>query len=110
MGDAIVIEDVRKRFRLYDERNQSLKAAIMRGRRARYREFVALDGVSFEIAEGSTVWCGEHTQEIRDVLFDCLFTDAELVRDLLVLETGRHQVEDGRLPVSEAPAPTPPLT
>ena len=31
MGDAaIVVDDVSKRFRLYHERNQSLKAAVMR--------------------------------------------------------------------------------
>jgi ABC-type polysaccharide/polyol phosphate transport system ATPase subunit len=51
---AIVIEDVSKRFRLYKERNQSLKAALMRGGRARYDEFWALRDVGFEIPSGST--------------------------------------------------------
>ena len=41
---AIVVDDVSKMFRLYHDRNQSLKAAVMRGRRARYEEFLALDG------------------------------------------------------------------
>ena len=54
MEPAIVVDDVWKQFRLYDERNQSLKAAMMRGRRARYRQFDALKGVSFEVAQGST--------------------------------------------------------
>ena len=54
MEQAIVVDEVWKQFRLYDERNQSLKAAVMRGRRARYREFEALKGVSFEIPEGTT--------------------------------------------------------
>ena len=49
VGAAIVVDDVWKKFRLYDERNQSLKAAVMRGRRARYKEFEALKDVSFEI-------------------------------------------------------------
>ena len=47
---AIVVDDVSKRFRLYHERNQYLKAAALRGRRARYEEFWALADVSFEIA------------------------------------------------------------
>jgi ABC-2 type transport system ATP-binding protein len=48
------VDGVSKRFRLYHERNQSLKAAAMRKRRARYEEFMALTDVSFEIEEGST--------------------------------------------------------
>ncbi|MFM7061859.1 MAG: ABC transporter ATP-binding protein [Actinomycetes bacterium] len=53
MSDAaITVDHVTKKYRLYHERNQSLKAAVMRGRRARYEEFLALDDVSFEIREG----------------------------------------------------------
>jgi ABC-type polysaccharide/polyol phosphate transport system ATPase subunit len=51
---AIRVENVRKRFRLYHERNQSVKASVMRGRRARYDEFWALDGVTFDVPAGST--------------------------------------------------------
>ena len=51
---AITVEGLSKRFRLYHDRNQSLKAAVMRGRRARYEEFWALRDVSLEIAEGVT--------------------------------------------------------
>ena len=50
----LALEGVSKRFRLYKERNQSLKAALMRGGRARYDEFWALQDVSFEVREGST--------------------------------------------------------
>ena len=53
MSAAITVDHVTKRYRLYHERNQSVKAAIMRGRRARYDEFLALDDVSFEIREGT---------------------------------------------------------
>jgi ABC-2 type transport system ATP-binding protein len=51
---AIVVDQVAKRFRVYRERNDTLKSAVMRRRRAAYEEFWALDGVSLEIAEGST--------------------------------------------------------
>jgi ABC-type polysaccharide/polyol phosphate transport system ATPase subunit len=51
---AVVVDGVSKRFRLYRERNQSLKAALMRGGRARFDEYWALRDVSFEIEEGST--------------------------------------------------------
>ena len=51
---AIVVEGVGKRFRLYHERNQSLKAAVMRRGRADYEDFWALRDVSLEIPSGST--------------------------------------------------------
>ncbi|HLT69800.1 MAG TPA: ABC transporter ATP-binding protein [Acidimicrobiales bacterium] len=55
MSDAVVRADgVWKRFRLYHERNQSLKATIMRRGRARYEDFWALKDVSFEVPAGST--------------------------------------------------------
>jgi len=50
---AIVVDDVSKRFRLYHQRNQSIKAALMRGGRASYEEFWALRDVSFEVPVGS---------------------------------------------------------
>ncbi|HEY3738149.1 MAG TPA: ABC transporter ATP-binding protein [Jatrophihabitans sp.] len=51
---AIVVDNVSKRFRMYHERNQSIKAAILRRGRAKYDEFWALRDVSFEIPKGST--------------------------------------------------------
>ena len=51
---AISVSDVSKRYRLYHERNQSLKASVMRGRRARFDEFWALRDVSLEVPEGTT--------------------------------------------------------
>jgi len=50
----ITVEDVSKLYRLYHERNQSLKAALMRRARVRYEEFWALRDVSFEVPDGST--------------------------------------------------------
>ena len=54
MDPAIRVNEVWKNFRLYHERNNHLKAAILRGRRARYEEFWALKGVDFEIPHGAT--------------------------------------------------------
>lgn len=54
MSAAIEVEDVVKRFRIYHERNQTLKSAVMRRGRGSYEDFLALDGVSFEIPEAST--------------------------------------------------------
>jgi ABC-type polysaccharide/polyol phosphate transport system ATPase subunit len=55
MSDAVVrAEGVWKKFRLYHERNQSLKAAVMRRGRATYEDFWALKDVSFEVPAGST--------------------------------------------------------
>lgn len=55
MSDAVVRADgVWKRFRLYHERNQSLKATVMRRGRAKYEDFWALKDVSFEVPAGST--------------------------------------------------------
>lgn len=51
---AVTVTDVSKRFRVYHERNQTLKSAIMRRRRSTYEDFWALKDVSFEIPRGST--------------------------------------------------------
>lgn len=53
-NNAIEVSGLWKNFRLYHERNQHLKAAIVRGRRARYEEFWALKGIDLEIPRGST--------------------------------------------------------
>jgi ABC-2 type transport system ATP-binding protein len=69
---AISVDGVWKKFRLYDERNQSLKAAVMRGRRARYREFDALKGVSFDIAEGTTFGLIGENGSGKSTLLKCI--------------------------------------
>jgi ABC-type polysaccharide/polyol phosphate transport system ATPase subunit len=51
---AVEVDGVSKRYRLYHERNQSLKATVLRRRRAAYEEFWALEDVSLSIPEGST--------------------------------------------------------
>ena len=51
---VITVDSVSKNFRLYRERNRYIKAAFLRGRRARYEEFWALNDVSFEVEQSAT--------------------------------------------------------
>jgi ABC-2 type transport system ATP-binding protein len=53
--NAIVVKSLSKNFRLYHERNRYIKAALLRGRRAKFEEFLALNDVSFEVAHGATL-------------------------------------------------------
>lgn len=49
-----MVDQVSKRFRMYRERNLSLKSAILRGRTSIFEDFWAVRDVSFEVAEGET--------------------------------------------------------
>jgi ABC-type polysaccharide/polyol phosphate transport system ATPase subunit len=51
---SVSVQDVSKKFRLYHERNQTLKSAILRGRTSKHEDFWALENVSFEVKEGHT--------------------------------------------------------
>ena len=54
-NSSISVSSLSKNFRLYHERNRYIKAALLRGRRAKYEEFWALKNVSFEVAHGATL-------------------------------------------------------
>jgi len=51
---AVRVNDISKKFRLYHERNQSLKSAILRGKASRHEDFWALRDVTFEVKQGQT--------------------------------------------------------
>ncbi|MDJ0414390.1 ABC transporter ATP-binding protein [Rhodococcus opacus] len=51
---AVAVDRVSKKFRIYHERNQTLKSAVMRRRRSVHEDFWALKDVSLEIPTGST--------------------------------------------------------
>jgi ABC-2 type transport system ATP-binding protein len=73
MADAaIAVEGVSKRFRLYHERNQTLKAAVVRGHRARYEEFWALKDVTFDIERGETFGIIGPNGSGKSTLLKCL--------------------------------------
>jgi ABC-2 type transport system ATP-binding protein len=103
---AIRIDGVAKRFRMYHERNQSLKAAVMRGRRASFDEFWALKDVSFDIPKGSTFGLIGENGSGKSTLLKCIarilqpnrgtiVTDGSLAA-LLELGSGFHPELSGR--------------
>jgi ABC-type polysaccharide/polyol phosphate transport system ATPase subunit len=103
---AVSVDDIWKKFRLYDERNQSLKAALMRRRRARYQEFDALKGISFDIAEGSTFGLIGENGSGKSTLLKCIarilrpergsITTKGKISALLELGAGFHPELSGR--------------
>lgn len=103
---AIVVDDVCKTFRLYHERNQSLKAAVMRKGRAKYTELQALDHVSFEVPKGKTFGIIGHNGSGKSTMLKCLarilrpdagtVTTVGKVSALLELGAGFHPELSGR--------------
>jgi ABC-2 type transport system ATP-binding protein len=69
---AISVDGVSKYFRLYHEKNQYLKTALLRGRRARYEEFWAVKDVSFDIPVGSTYGIIGSNGSGKSTLLKCL--------------------------------------
>ena len=105
-ASAVSVEDVSKRFRLYHERNQSLKAALMRKRRSIKDEFQALQDVSFEVPEGTTFGLIGENGSGKSTLMKCMakilrpdsgkLTVRGKVSALLELGAGFHPELSGR--------------
>ncbi|HST64101.1 MAG TPA: ABC transporter ATP-binding protein [Mycobacteriales bacterium] len=72
MSTAVSVQGVSKRFRLYHERNQSLKAAVMRRGRASYEEFWALRDVSLDIPAGVTFGLIGENGSGKSTLLKCI--------------------------------------
>jgi ABC-2 type transport system ATP-binding protein len=71
-GAVVRADGVWKKFRLYHERNQSLKSAVMRRGRARYEDFWALNDVSFEVHPGTTFALVGHNGSGKSTMLKCL--------------------------------------
>jgi lipopolysaccharide transport system ATP-binding protein len=69
---AVHVDHVSKKFRLYHERNQSIKSAIMRGRMSVHDDFWALKDVSFEVPVGSTFGLIGSNGSGKSTLLKCL--------------------------------------
>lgn len=69
---SITVEDLSKRFRIYHERNQSVKSMVMRRGRAKYEEFWALRDINLDIPSGGTFGLVGHNGSGKSTLLKCL--------------------------------------
>lgn len=105
-ASAVDVDHVTKRFRVYHERNQSLKAAVMRRGRGRYEDFFALRDVSLEVPEGSSFALVGDNGSGKSTLLKCMarilspdsgsITTRGRVAALLEVGSGFHPELSGR--------------
>ena len=69
---AVVVSGLWKNFRLYHDGNQYLKAAILRGRRARYEEFWVLCEIDFTVPTGTRFGVIGSNGSGKSALLKCL--------------------------------------
>ena len=71
-GNAVQVEGVWKKFRLYHEKNQYLKTAVMKGGRSRYEDFWALRDISFAVPHGEAFGIIGSNGSGKSTLLKCL--------------------------------------
>lgn len=69
---AVSVQGVSKRYRLYHERNQTLKGTLLRRKRVEFEEFWALNNVSFEIPKGGTFGLIGENGSGKSTLLKCI--------------------------------------
>jgi ABC-2 type transport system ATP-binding protein len=90
-NSVVSVEGVSKRFRLYHEKNQYLKSTVLRGKRAKFDEFWALQDISFEISSGSTFGIIGSNGSGKSTLLKCL-------AGILTPDKGNIAVQDALRP------------
>lgn len=103
---AVAVDSVTKKFRVYHERNQSLKSAVMRRGRGSHEDFLALQDVSIEIPEATTFALVGDNGSGKSTLLKCLarilvpdrgtITTRGRVAALLEVGSGFHPELSGR--------------
>jgi len=103
---AVSVKDVSKRFKIYHERNQSIKQMVLRRKRHDFEEFWALKDVSVDIPSGSTFGFigvnGSGKSTLLKLIAKILVPDKGTIRSkgtvaaLLELGTGFHPELSGR--------------
>ena len=103
---AVSVQGVSKRFRIYHERNQSIKQMVLRRRRGVYEEFWALKNVSLEIPRASSYGLIGENGSGKSTLLKCMARilvpdEGTVVTDgtisaLLELGAGFHPELSGR--------------
>lgn len=69
---AVHVDHLSKSFRMYHERNQTIKSAVMRRRTSVHEDFWALKDVSFEVPVGSTFGLIGSNGSGKSTLLKCL--------------------------------------
>lgn len=105
-GNAVTVEAVTKRFRLYHERNQSLKSVLLQRRRGRFEEFWALRDVSLDVPKGAAMGLIGENGSGKSTLLKCMarilrpdegrISTEGKVSALLELGAGFHHELSGR--------------
>jgi ABC-type polysaccharide/polyol phosphate transport system ATPase subunit len=103
---VVVADHVSKKYRLYRERNNSIKAALMRGGRTKADVFWAIDDISFEVQQGSTAALIGENGSGKSTMLKCLakilrpdkgsVTSTGKMSALLELGAGFHPELTGR--------------
>lgn len=71
-SNAVDVRDVSKTFKIYHDRNQSLKATVLKRGRAKYEEFWALKDVSLEVPQGLTFGLLGRNGSGKSTLLKCI--------------------------------------
>ncbi|MGI9021996.1 MAG: ABC transporter ATP-binding protein [Acidimicrobiales bacterium] len=71
-GSVIDVDGVSKRFRLYKERNQSLKSTLLQRRRGRFEEFWALRDVTLTVPRGTAMGLIGENGSGKSTLLKCM--------------------------------------